>query len=516
MTAVIIPFQPPLRPALPTIEGNVDYLKFRHELDRIDQILRASPEETFVLAATEHWLAQAQQPKKEAKKSQRPKKISAAQLARYQAHSRRALRCNLARTYLQESYRDFAAHLGDSPLLQRFCLLDELDVIKVPAKSTLQRYADWAEHKAVQQVVEDLLRQAHHHPEKLQLEHAVDLEACFLDTTCLQANIHYPVDWVLMRDATRTLTKAVDLIREQGLRHRMEEPALFRKRMNQLCIQMTHNSKKTEPKKHRKKMVRKMNKLVGTVANHARRYRKLLHEQWEKTDWTRPQVEQVLKRLDHVLEQLPAAREQAWQRIIDEEPVANEAKILSLYEPAVNVVVRHKAGAEVEFGNTLLLGESRQGLILHWELFEKSAPADARLVRGALEQTEKALGIELKEAGADRGFDSASVQQWLAQEGIYNGICPRDPHQLKERLRSWKFVKLQRRRSQTEGRISIIMHNFLGRPIRSKGFAHRQLAVDWAVLTHDLWVLARLPKREVETKTEPRPSRRAVPCRKAA
>jgi hypothetical protein len=503
MTATIIPFQPPLRPALPTVEGNVDYLKFRDELSRIDEILRSGPEETFVLTATEHWLAQSPGPSEA---------ISASLLARYQTHSRRALRCNLARTYLRESYRDFAAHLGDSPLLQRFCLLDEIDVIKVPAKSSLQRYAEWVDHEAIQQTVEEVLRQAHHHPQKLQLEQAVDLEACFLDTTCLQANIHYPVDWVLMRDATRTLTKAVDLIRQQGLRHRMEEPALFRKHMNQLCIQMTHSPKKTEGQKHRKKMLRKMNKLVGTVANHARRYRKLLDEQWDNTQWTRPQAEQVLRRLDNVLEQLPAARQQAWQRIIDEEPVANEDKILSLYESAIRVVVRHKAGAEVEFGNTLLLGESRQGLIMHWELFEESAPADARLVRGALEKTEQNLQLQIKEAGADRGFDSASVQKWLAEQDIYNGICPRDPHQLKERLRSWKFVKLQRRRSQTEGRISIIIHNFLDAPIRSKGFAHRQLAVDWGVLTHNLWVLARLPKREARTKKKPR----AVPCRQAA
>ena len=503
MSAIIIPFQPPLQPALPTVEGNVDYRRFRDELGRIDEILRSGLEQDFVLAATEHWVAQGPRP---------PEKISAAQLARHQTHSRRALRCNVARTYLQESYRDFAAHLGDSPVLQRFCLLDELDVIQVPAKSSLQRYADWVEHKAVQQTVEELLRQAHHHPQKLQLEQAVDLEACFLDTTCLQANIHYPTDWVLLRDATGTLTKAVELIRGQGLRHRMEEPALFRTRMNQLCIQMTHSPKKTDEKRHRKKMLRKMNKLVGTVANHARRYRSLLDEQWEQTEWTRAQAEQVLRRLDHVLEQLPAARKQAWQRIIDEEPVANEDKILSLYEEAIRVVVRHKAGAEVEFGNTLLLGESRQGLIMHWDLFEESAPADARLARGALEQTEQALQIEIKEAGADRGFDSASVRKWLEEEDIYNGICPRDPHQLKERLRSWKFVKLQRRRSQTEGRISIIIHNFLDAPIRSKGFAHRQLAVDWAVLTHNLWVLARLPKREARTKKQPE----AVPYRQAA
>ncbi len=496
MPATIIPFQPSLRPSLPTIEGNVDYRKLREELLCIDQILTQSGvEQQFIGLCLESWLkgrqlAQGQVPAK-------------AQL-NFQTHSRRALRCNILRTYLQEDFRGFAARLADSPLFQRFCLVDEIDKVKVPAKSTLQRYAQWTDEKTLNELIDEALRQAHHHPEKLQLDQPVDLDACFLDTTCLKANIHYPVDWVLLRDATRTLTKSVGLIRQQGLRHRMEEPALFRKRMNQLCIQMTHTPKKTDSKKHRKKMLRKMDKLIGTVANHARRYRKILDEQWEKTDWTRPQAEQILRRLDNVLHQLPAARQQAWQRIIQEQPVANQDKILSLYESAIRVVVRHKAGAEVEFGNTLLLGESCQGLILHWELFQQTAPADVRLVKGALERTEHNLQIKIKEVGADRGFDSADIQQWLAGQKTYNGICPRDPHQLKERMASWKFVKLQRRRSQTEGRISIIVHNFIGCPIRSKGFAHRQLAVGWGVLTHNLWVLARLPKRQLQEKPAPR------------
>jgi len=493
MTVTIVPFQQSLRPSLPTVEGCVDYRKFRDELLRLDQILLCGLEQKFVVTATQQWLADLGP----------GQKVRSAALEKYQTHSRRALRCNIVRTCLQEGYRDFAAHLADSPLLQRFCLLDEIGIIKVPAKSTLQRYAHWVDVQSLNEVIHQALRQAHHHPEQLHLEQAVDLDACFLDTTCLQANIHYPVDWVLLRDATRTLMKGVDLIRGQGLRHRMEAPALFRKRMNQLCIQMTHSPNKTDSKKHRKKMLRKMDKLIATVAKHARRYRKILDEQWEKTDWTRPQAQQVLQRLDNVLDQLPTAREQAWQRIIAEEPVANQDKILSLYESAIRVVVRHKAGAEVEFGNTMLLGESRQGLIMHWELFEKSAPADARLAKRSVESIQTNLQIKIKELGTDRGFDSTEIQKWLAEQKTYNGICPRDPHQLKERMGSWKFKKLQRRRSQTEGRISIIIHNFLGCPIRSKGFAHRQLAVGWGVLTHNLWVLARLPKRQAKKKKAP-------------
>jgi hypothetical protein len=39
--------------------------------------------------------------------------------------------------------------------------------------------------------------------------------------------------------------------------------------------------------------------------------------------------------------------------------------------------------------------------------------------------------------------------------------------------------------------------------MRSKGFAHRELTVSWTVLTHNLWLLARLQQshaREAQQK----------------
>ena len=41
---------------------------------------------------------------------------------------------------------------------------------------------------------------------------------------------------MLLRDATRTLMGSVRLIRDQGLKHRMEEPESFIGRINGLCI----------------------------------------------------------------------------------------------------------------------------------------------------------------------------------------------------------------------------------------------------------------------------------------
>jgi hypothetical protein len=487
MNCKIIPFQLPLQPALPTIHGSVDYREWREQILMIDQLLVTSGAEIqFMETCLAGWL-------KEQKDGAIPS--AKAQLS-FQEQTRRALRCNIARTLLNEDFRGFAVRLADSFLLQSFCQISRLDLIKVPSKSTFERYSKWAGEEEIRALIAHVLRQGDREPQKLGLLEPLDLEVYFLDTTCVEANIHYPVDWVLFRDATRTLMGSVRLIRDMGLKHRMEEPESFVRRMNHLCIEMTHARAKEQNNRGRKTILRKMDKLVGVVRKHARRYRDLLDNQWHETDWTRPEAEQVLGRMDQILDQLPAARKQARERILNGKIPESSEKILSFYEPEVRIIVRRKAGAEVEFGNTLLLGESRQGLIVDWEYFAESAPADSKLLVPSLERTEKALDRKIKAIGADRGFDSKSNQEELSKRKTYNGVCPRVPEQLKKRHKSWKLREMLRRRAQTEGRIGIFKNNILGGPLLSKGFAHRNLAVGWGVLSHNLWVLVRLARQQ--------------------
>ena len=490
--ATIIPFELPLPQVLPTIEGNVDYRQLREQLLRIDSLLCRSGLETGLMQKDlTRWLGQ-------------HKKVGAQAQQNRQRHGRRALRCNIARWLLAEDYRGFAARLADSPLFQWFCGVSELPRITVPSKSTLERYDKWWPQAEVRQVLQELLGLGATAPQPLGLPEAVDMESAFLDTTCLEANIHYPVDWVLLRDATRTLMKALQLIRSQGLKHRMEEPQSFLTRINRLCIQMTQASRQSDPQRQRKKTLRQMDRLVGTVRNHARRYRQLLQHHWPQTQWTQPQAQQVLRRMDQVLQQLPQARQQARQRILQGQPVANADKILSLYEPDLHVIVRNKAGAEVEFGNTLFLAENPQGLIVDWELFQEKAPADSALLPWSVGRLEQAYGHLLKALAADRGFDNETNRVRLAQEGIYNAVCPRSPTQLRERSGSWKFKRLQRRRAQIEGRVSIVKNVFWQGCLRSKGFVHRALTLAWTVLVHNLWVLARMQLRPRAAQTEAR------------
>jgi hypothetical protein len=485
--AVILPFQPTLCPALPVVLGNGDYRDFEVQLRRIDQLLLASGvEKSFV----EQCLARYDQQFPAAKTKVR---------ARHQQHSYRALRCNVLRGLLGEDYRGMSRRLAECPLFRWFCGLEELAAVRVPGKSTLQDYAHWLPAETLRPLIEQLIRAAQQPTgaTTLELARGIELETVWLDTTCLKTHIHFPVDWVLLGDAVRTLMKATRLIRAHGLKQRMAAPEDFLKAMNRLSLQMTHARRAKDSKKQRKKILRLMKQQVKVVAGHARRHRELLDQEWAQTDWTRPQAEQVLRRMDSVLALLPQAQKQAHERIIGGRRVDNADKVLSLYETDTRVIVRGKAGGEVEFGNTLMLAEQRDGVIVDWQLHRDSAPADARQLAESLQRMEKAYGAGVIRAlGTDRGFSSAANRTLLESKGIYDGICPKNPARLKERMSEEQFVEMQRRRSQTEGRIAIFKNGFLGRPMRAKGFAHREMAVSWQVLTHNLWVLARLEQKQ--------------------
>ena len=176
----------------------------------------------------------------------------------------------------------------------------------------------------------------------------------------------------LWTNIARTLMKATTLIRKHGLKHRMpQEPLAFLSDMDTLCMKMTAKSHAADGRKHRKKVLREMKDLEKRIAAHARAHVTILKTRREETDLSEPQAQLIITRIDHVLEQLPAAVKQAHERIIGGRRVANEDKILSLYDDQINVIKRGKAGAQVEFGNKLWLGETREGIIIDYQFSQR-------------------------------------------------------------------------------------------------------------------------------------------------
>ena len=505
----IIPIQQKFDSEIPEVCGNADYERSLTELKTIDEIIIKSGMEEEIVR---HWrdLAQARKDARYCSRGENPEGLTCREKARIHERAVQALRAAVLRKLERSSLRVFCRDVARAPLLQWFCRINRFAAAKVFSKSALENYEREIPVELIRKLEMLLLPAAASGDEgngeenSLGLAEPVSARACYLDTTCIKANIHFPVDWVLLRDAVRTLMLAVNLIRRSGIKNRMPaEPGAFIRRINKLSIEMTQCRRRPDGKKKRKTVLRRMKELLKVVRGHARRHYRLLDENWRRTDYSRKQAEQILKRIRRILERLPEAQRQAHERIIGERQVKSAEKILSLYEDDLHVIVRGKADAEVEFGNTLLLTEQEDGLIVDWRLLQDQSPGDPKLLQESLARIDAILGRgKIQLAGTDRGFDSRANRDYLAGETIYNAMCPRKVEALRERLNEPEFCAAQKRRAQTEARVGIVKRCFAGTPMLQKGFAHREQHLGLSVLSHNLWVLARLKIRQEKARRE--------------
>ncbi len=436
-----------LRPALTVVDRCLDYDNFRATIERIDRLLIDSEVES---QGVDLALERGQ-----------PMSVKARQ--KRANFALKALRMETLRYLLGGiSFRHLSRALGSSDLLADFCRVRHIDGIRGISKSTLERASKFfseeqlrALHRTLTEVVgdADLARQV------VGLDKPIDATICLIDGTCLEVNIHWPTDWVLLKDVAGTLLKAIRLIREKaGLRHRMPiEPEPLARQMNRLCIQMTHSRRRKDSARQRKGILRQMKKLLKRIGEHARSHRELLQACWEQSDYSEKQVQQILTRMERMSELIPVVIKQAHERIIGGRQVKNAEKVLSVYEPDAQVIVRGKAGQEVEFGNTLFLGESVEGYLLDWKLYGSRTPSENEQMQESLQRQNRFnLAEPIAALYADRGFASQRARRQLAQEGIYDALCPRDPKQLKKRMEEPHFRQLQKRRASTEGRIGVL------------------------------------------------------------
>jgi hypothetical protein len=484
--------QTKIRLPLPIVLGNRDYKEHEELLRRMDEVLVMSGVEgEFINKAVDDAIAASE-------KHNQP--LTDSRRASVQQYAKRALRCTMARILSTESHRKFTCHLAESPLLQWFCGCDSLGVIRVPAKSTLQRMESEVPQEIITRLNTLLLTRSSQvdqdHQSVIGIEVPVDMSMIWIDSTCAQLNIHYPADWTLLRDATKSIMNAIISIRKHGLKNRMQSPKKFIADMNQLAMAMSGASRRGrggDKKRARKQVLRAKKAMIKKVQKHGQRYVELLKKNWQKTDLKEGQAAQIWERLERLLEMVPAAVKQAHERIIGERVVPNEEKILSLYEPDASVYVRGKAGADAEFGLQLLVSESAEGLIVDCHLVPDGVANDTTLLLPAIERMRAAFGPSV--AGtviADRGFASADNSAALKDLGICDSTLPKSPEAMKAKLADPAHRDLHQRRAQTEARIGILKSKFFGDRLPTKGLVNHQRFVAWTTLVHNVWVLARM------------------------
>lgn len=418
--------------------------------------------------------------------------LTSKEIKRYTNYASQALRCNILADTTGFPCRDLSTLIASSIDYQTFIFAGDLSKRNVPGKTKINDFSKIASSDELKALLTSsiLKVQDENIVSELNLPKAINSDIIWADATCLSANIHFPVDWILLRDAIRSIMTTIETLRKHGIIHRIKTPSLFITEVNNLCMEMTNTRRKKDSKKTRKNVLRKMKSLVTIVMEHAERYRdRLLEEYKTKTDLSEKQVNNFVNRLNNIICQIPAAKAQAHKRMISEKKINSKDKFISLYDDNASVIPRGKSGAEVEFGNELLIAEQENGLIVGWEFYKDKVDDTKKL--GDMLENFSFDKLEVNTLVTDRGFSSKTNSKKLEKANIYDCLLPRNIIEMKESMKSKKYRNLQKRRSQTETRIAILKQ-IIGKQLKSKDYEYKAMKVGWSIFTHNLILLAKM------------------------
>jgi transposase, IS5 family len=305
-----------------------------------------------------------------------------------------------------------------------------------------------------------------------------------LDTTVYEANIHYPTDSSLLWDGFRTLARLIQPIQrelpELGLGHRFHL-----RKIKKLHTFIGRNAS---------------SRSRGTQRRVKRHYRVLV----DRVRWIAAVGEAVLEKVNacghdaadlaHYLPLVHRIVDQAERRVFEGVKVAADEKLYSLFEEHTELIQRGKAGKPIEFGHKVLLAQTGEKFIHHYQVM-RTRREDKDLLEPALAAHKALFGRYPELLATDKGF-YASMDQIDGLEGKIETVSiakkgRRNPQEL-ARERTEAFVEGQRFRAGVEGSISVLKRAFdLGRCL-FKGYKNYAASVGLAVLCHNLVLLTRL------------------------
>ena len=305
-----------------------------------------------------------------------------------------------------------------------------------------------------------------------------------LDTTVYEANIHYPTDSSLLWDSFRTLARLVRCLQrelpELGLSHRFHD-----KKVKKLYTFIGRNAS---------------SKSRSTQRKVKKQYRVLI----QRVRWIHSVGQVVLTRLEtigyearelaHYLPLVKQIVHQADLRILQGIQVPASEKLYSLFESHTELIKRGKAGKPIEFGHKILVAQTGEKFIHHYEVME-TRREDKDLLHPALDAHKALFGKLPKVLAADKGFyENMNTIDTLEASIKTVSIAKKGRRTQAEEAREHAedFQAGQRFRAGVEGSISVLKRVFDLDRCLFKGFKNYAASVGLAVLCHNLVLLTRL------------------------
>jgi len=373
------------------------------------------------------------------------------------------LRSGFLLRYWQWTYEELAFHLMDSDVNYGFARLPRGLYPKASALQgviSLIRAETW---ERINQLLIDGALGA-----KIECAKGVRI-----DSTVTDSPIHSPWDSSLLGDAVRVMDRMM-----KDARQRCPELSYTcHQRVVKKQVTAIRNCKGTSIRQaHYKKLIKYTRKTLGVVKETL-----LSHKEW--LDWT-AQAAHVIPLVERIIDQ-------AERRVIKGENLPVEEKIVSLFEPHTDIIVKGKR--QVQYGHKINFSSGKHGMILD-AVIESGNPADSSRLMPMIKRLDEVYGMLPNQVAADAGYASTANIAAAKELGIKAVGLPKKRGMTIEAMTGseWIYKKLKRFRAGIEGNISTLKRAFGLDRCTWKGLDHFKAYVMSSVLAYNLQKFARL------------------------
>jgi IS5 family transposase len=205
-----------------------------------------------------------------------------------------------------------------------------------------------------------------------------------------------------------------------------------------------------------------------------------------------PRAQQLVRQFEQFRPRVARVLDQTIGRIVHGEVVPARDKLVSLFEPHTQIIVRRKTGKPVEFGRKVWLEEVEGGIISGYRILAE-AGQDFPYLPDSLAAHQQRFGKPPWLLAADRGVYSAANEAVAHQARINRVVIPYagkpPPARVAQERTAW-FRRGLRFRAGIEGRISVLRRRGGLDRCRDHGEAGLGRWVGWGIVTANLVKIA--------------------------
>jgi len=381
------------------------------------------------------------------------------------------LRAAIVKTLFGFTYQELAFHMVDSQSIRRFCLIGIAD--KGFKKSVLNKNIKALSDSTWQAVNQDLISYA----EGNKIEKGRQVR---IDCTVVESNIHQPSDSSLLWDAVRVLTRLLFCAKDNyGLQQLRFQDHQRRAKKRMVAIQYAKSNKARKP------IYKDLLKVSRNCIGYAHSAIDLISKSAPSQSML--SLSNDLKRFADLAQHVV---DQTERRVIQGEKVPASEKIVSLFEPHTDIII--KDNRDTFYGHKVCLTGGASNLIIDC-LITEGNPADSTLTETMLERQNTIYGRYPLKAALDGGF--ASKENLKIAKGMkIKDVCfaKKRGLQVQDMCRSqWVYNRLRRFRAGIESGISWIKRCFGFARCTWKGLQSFKSYVWASIVSANLLTIAR-------------------------